>query len=461
MSILLMPLFLISKSIRFGNNNPWMSMFFFPVLIILMIRIKNKPDNMIIQKNEFQTLFLVFSLLFVSQLMGLIVDYFRGELSLAGGACTLLHFIIFLCGALSFALIVKGFVQTRADMVNFIRGGQCALIALLVLCLMQLLYIKTGFFKGSVNFIAQLLEERPGAGNASWYREGSYVTTNSRINGLKQEPGYLAAQLAIVFAPFLLASIKTKISGFTLQYSTKNKWFSWITLLLMLVIMFLSGSTTSILAVIVIVGILLRICMKTIRSLIISVVSIVLLVSLLASFSSAFSDILTSVVIQKFSLTNLSFAQRAGSTLALFKTWLHDFLFGVGYMNTASYGPMYAPNFMKHNMEYLYNWPVIQGGIFPILSILLGMLAQFGLVGVGTVIIWVRSNYLKMSEVRTISENISMESYVFFVFKYFLIIFLVLSLFSFDWYSSEYLVMFFFLNRAGKVFQVSSAYLDN
>lgn len=136
-------------------------------------------------------------------------------------------------------------LESKKSFRRFIQGIYLSSAFLFFILSAQFLFVTAGLCQPIVRFVGQFLElgwNQPGFGN---YAKGSSVETLFRLNGLDQEPAYLAAHLAIIFLPFALAGILKKVNYFP-RFKKAGFIFNWIVFLLTLIFLVVSKTTTGI-----------------------------------------------------------------------------------------------------------------------------------------------------------------------------------------------------------------------
>ncbi|PGR03281.1 hypothetical protein COA23_21760 [Priestia megaterium] len=357
-------------------------------------------------------------------------------------------FLIFLVCIGVHYIVVKCVINNNSNIMMFIKGNRVALFILLVFSYIQLLYlISPSNFAIPVEIIGKYLEDHNY--NSPWYEAGSYIQTLHRVNGLNTESGYLAAQLLIIFVPFVLASIKNRINIFSPK-TAYNPLYFYLLLLSITIILFCAKTTTGLLAIL-----LMLLCLwltlswrrKISFSILLLIIGLVFFI--LATSSSYIMNVVNDFVFNKISSDNQSTINRYGGTIALIVTWMKHFILGVGYGYHDYYLFQNVPTWATTNNEFQNSW--LEYKFFPILSIFFGWLTQFGTVCVIFVLVYI-SKLLK--DYRAFSKRIKLvanENYDHKIIDalrdsahYFFCFYILISMFSFNWSDSAYLIMFFF-----------------
>lgn len=345
-------------------------------------------------------------------------------------------------------LVVKKTVMNKQSLINFVRGNGIALLILLFICYMQFMFLLfPNAFSGIVRMIG-IFEYRY---DRDWYTAGSYVQTLRRINGLNPEPGYLAAQLLVIFVPFIMASIKNKVNIFSIHSKYHHLPF-FLLLLSIVILLFFAKTTTGIAAILVIfisLWFLLPNKQKWITLMLLPIVGTVLFI--IVKNNPVLMGVLSTTFVDK--LGGDSFTNRAGSTVGLITTWLHHPIFGVGNNYHNFYLFKYVPAWAKLNFEY--NTVFKPQNYYPILSIFFGWLAEFGTL---FMILIVTYTVKLLNDLRRLANFVEADQDVrgmVNVIKdaafYFFIYFFVCSLVSFNWYESIYLIMIFYFVVARQI----------
>lgn len=445
MSILLLPVSLFIKRL---NDLPIsylreLPIYIFILLILFSIILRKKVNvKGLFNSKVFIFVFIFFGLQLIAMLMSYIeignsvlnrnpIKEFTKLIIFAG--CIFIHYYT-----------VHFIVNSKQSIQHFIKGNFIALVILLSICYIQLLYLfMPNIFDGFTSFIGKYFEGRH---DREWYTEGSYVQTMKRINGLSPEPGYLAAQLLIIFVPFILASIKNKVNIFSIR-KKYNPVFFYFLLFSIIVILFSAKTTTGILAVFLIIIFFWlslprkRKILLTYFILIFGTVTIILIKN-----TPYLMGIINDYLLNK---NDGSTMNRLGGTIGLVVTWLTNFIVGIGWNYKDYYLFQNVPAWSTNNWEY--NNIFVTEHFYPILSIFFGWLAEFGTFPVIFLLIYTNKllkdfrRIEKKAEIYSVDENnyklicVLKDSVHFFVLYY-----MICSLLSFNWFESIYLIMFFF-----------------
>jgi hypothetical protein len=288
-----------------------------------------------------------------------------------------------------------------------------------------------------VNFIGRLFETHH-KGRGSFYFNGSYTTSLRRVNGFEPEASYLAALLGIVFVPPILASLKNNFNLFTGKKSHQLTG-TWFVLAMALLTLFFAKTSTGFL-IIGLVGLCLFVVVpKKSRRLLLGGYLVILLVLLVLYLAvPGIHAILNQYVLAKKGTDN-----RVGGTIAAFKTFLHYPLFGVGLGYTSDFYTKFVPHSTIHNWEYQHVY--LKTG-YPSLTVLGGALASYGLFGIVPLVVFIK-NKIKLAHQfkQTIfteeTERATFLRMIIDSFYFYVLFFVVLSIFVFSWQDEIYVLM--------------------
>lgn len=345
--------------------------------------------------------------------------------------------------------VVRETVNNKIHITQFIKGNGIALFILLIICYIQFFYLLfPNVFGDLTNFIGYL-EYRF---DRDWYDQGSYVQTLQRINGINPEPSYLAAQLLIVFVPFIIASIKNKVNIFS-KHQYKSIYY-YVLLLSIIFILFFAKTTTGLLAILLILCSLWLLLPRKQKYIWLALLPVCAAGAFLIYwYNPLIRTIIDATLMDK--LGGDSFINRAGGTIGLIVTWLQHPFIGIGLNYHNYYLFKNVPLWATSNFEFTTVFE--PQNYYPILSVFFGWLAE-----IGTIFVLFISVYtLKLlRDFRTLSKNAVASSadakFIctisdaahFFFFYYF-----VCSLVNFNWYESIYLIMIFFFVTMRQYFQ--------
>lgn len=304
------------------------------------------------------------------------------------------------------------------------------------------------FFNEINNVISSLLAAKH-IHRLDFYSCGSYVTTLHRINGLSEEASFFAAEVGIIFAPFILSGIKNKINVFTFV-KKKFSLSAFILLLILFSSLFLAKTTTGLLVIIICSIFLYSWIMKNYPVQTIIFTLIFLLLFFVAYIKIHFiHSVLNNYLFKKRGTSN-----RLGSTIALFITFLHHPIFGVGHGYTSPYSFLYVPRHLTDNFEYDFFFKKYG---FAAQSNLMCILAEVGLVFILPLFIYIFKK-LKLYK-RTLFQldtiihsndklnqfnKFNVYKLILDAFPIFIFLYLFLMLFSFSYLDYCYLIMFAF-----------------
>lgn len=430
---------------------------YFCLILIVVSFFKSKGD---IPKSIFNTRLLTFiGVVLALQIAAMLyssraIDVPRYNYNIVSQYVSLLVFIVMLY--IHFVTIEFSF-RTVSSVKLFLKGGILALSLVLLVSYIQLFYtFIPSLFTGAVQFIGDTVEARwipelPGEEVHRFYWNGSYVETNQRVNGLTEEASTNAMFLAIVFIPFLIASIKNGYNVFT----QKKQMGVIYTLLTLVLIILITGKTS--LGIIFCLATFL-ILLKDISFLKKCFVIGAAIVSLLIMDRVAGLNIIelllqTSDKVNNFNIE--STANRLGSTVALLATIGKHFFIGVGRGYLSFYIMDNMPQWATLNNEYAIYSAMDN---FPVLSSILGFIGEYGLF-IFVIIVWymvrVLNKYTSISKEQLQSENNELFKTLTDTFRYFLLFFLIGLFFNIDWFHSAYIIIFFFLMGSLRVLKKS------
>jgi hypothetical protein len=426
-----------------GRSIPF---YFFFVMIIYGLVKRNMRFHTDIITKKFT---IVLLLLLILQLLSMAYSHYTINIERYnyGVKSPFISLILFICSIFVFYLSIRMNIWTEKEIKQFLKGGIGAIAIALFVSYLQIFYLfLPGAFKGIIEIFGKYFETRwhsevPGEPVHRFYTFGSYVQTTQRVNGITQEASTNAQLFSIVFIPFLLASIRNRYNIFT-----QRKNMALINALLFLTIgVLLMGRTSMGIAESLIILIILFKDISIIKKFIITLVSVVGLLFLVGYGINAgfISNILYPYLNKVSDIGNFSTANRFGNTIALLQTIItHPFGVGRGYLNYYIFE--YLPNWSRNNIEYdlwVKTW-------FPILSANLGAIAEFGIwifVIFGIYVVRSLKRWKKVISILSLEHpqfhfiQTLADSY-----KYFLILSCFGSFFALEWFSSVYIVIFFF-----------------
>lgn len=429
----------------FPHSNQYVSelpIYLFLILILLYLL----QGNRVYAHNLINTRIIIF-IFFASciQLIAIFFSYIEIGSSIynrnpiAGFA----SFCFFILAVFLHYYVVKFLINNLNDIKLFIKGTLWSTLIILFVSYAQLLYIfSPNITNNLMTFFGTFFEAR-NPYTPEWYLKGSYVQTLGRINGFFSESAKLVAYLSVVCLPFVLASIKNKYNLFNIKRKY-NPLFYYTLLSLILGILLLAKTSTGILAILIVLSLFwISLPLKRkISSGFIFAAFFILLIALYNNNSYIYS-VIQDYVFGKTDSTSTD--NRLGGTIALFQTFIHNPIIGVGQAYTDYYIYNYTPKWSTDNAEFQHFVNVRHA--FPIFSIFLGWLAQYGLI----ICIFVFNYIIKLvrSTSKLVEKTKSLPEYQLYKtikdsLILFLAIFFPLSFLTFGWNESGVLIMFFF-----------------
>lgn len=418
----------------------------FPIYILaglFFYRLVDNPNNLEILETDRRVVTMTLVLL-TSQLVMIVYSFQitmrpQDTSGMATGPINLFAYFanVFLVYYL-LVLVLKGPSQIR----NFVKSTIVTFVVFAVFVLLpQIIATKTESLDNYVNIVGRLFEATH-KGRNDFYRYGSYTTTLRRVNGFSQEASFLAAQLGIVFIPFLLAAIKNKVDYFREKMSQTSFLFYWGLLLFSFTTLFFAKTSTGFVVIVVaIVAFIVSLPAKQRNNYYYGIGIMVLLLILFYFIDPSINELLNKYIFKKQGTSN-----RLGGTLALFTTFLHYPIFGVGRGYTSFYNFEFVPKALTHNEEF---FQVFQRNGFSNQSMWGEILAGYGLIGVVPVLVYIYHKLKKGHQIqqllkRKLTPVNQLYSTIIDSFYYTLVIFAVVMLFSLSWTDNIYLVVFFF-----------------
>lgn len=418
---------------------------FFILMSIYFLKFKVPRDIINNKILLFVTVFLVFQLfsMLISASRIDNMDYYRNPYK------TYILFCGFILSIYIHYLVVRLNINSISDIKAFLVGGKFALILSLSISLLQLLYIiLPAQFVNVVELIGSTIEARWGGKNADdinltgYYSLGSYVQTTLRINGLTEEAPSLVTQFFIIFVPFLLASVKNKYNVFSKK--TSNILPIYTALLLIIIIMIAAKTTSGFLfGAIIILFFLKNISLKK-KLIVISLAFLSLLIIVGYNVKNNYLlQIINEFIVNK---SENSVNNRLGISIAQLKITIQNFITGIGWEFHPYFIYENIPDWARHNSEY---FSYLKRKDFPIMNVFLSWTAEYGVVFVTLVIIFLvrmQREFQKLSS--KLAKDNDTESSLIRVLcdssKYYLFFTLISSLLLYVWYTSVYLIVFFF-----------------
>lgn len=341
------------------------------------------------------------------------------------------------------AMLTKTLITGYSKISSFYRSVYWTIILYgLVVLLPQLMVVTIHFGAQWVNFLASLFEEQH-PGRIDFYYNGSYATTLGRINGFSSEASFLAAQVGIIFLPVLLSSIKNRvnITGFNNKY---YKFINWGLLIFLWVILLFAKTSTGILVIVLSVLMLFftaSISEKVVYFVLGIFASLILVIGYLKI--GPLKEIIDNYLLHKSGVSN-----RLGGTIGLIITFFHHPFFGVGTGYESYYLMKFVPAGTTDNWEFLN---VFTKSGYPVQSVIPDLFARYGLIIMLPVTFYIGmkiQSALKLKKYINITnvhdEYSDLGKVTIDAFLIFIVMYLIIGLFSFGWYNSCYFVMFFF-----------------
>lgn len=274
--------------------------------------------------------------------------------------------------------VIQVTVDSERDEKSFVKSGLIALsIYLLLVVLPQILVtLNVHHLSGYVNRLASLFERhwRMHGPNYDFYRKGSYVTSEHRVNGFEPEAAFFANLLGVVYLPILIGLTAT---GQKFWNWTRNRSWDLVVnvffALTLFGILFLAKTTTGMLTAGVAFILWIIWSKGGMRATLISIAFAgVAIIAVAYVKVPTVHNLLNQFLFAKGGTDN-----RLGGTIGLLLTFLTHPIFGVGYGYTSFFTIKNVPEYTTHNYEFQHVYS--QFG-YPNLSDLLGWFASFGLI---------------------------------------------------------------------------------
>ncbi|MFC4760740.1 O-antigen ligase family protein [Fructobacillus durionis] len=269
-------------------------------------------------------------------------------------------------------------VTSEQDEKKFVKSGLIALaIYLLLVVLPQILVtLNVHRLNGYVNHLASLFERRwrVHGPNYDFYRKGSYVTSQHRVNGFEPEAAFLANLLGVVYLPILIGLTATGQKFWNWTKSRRldlvlNVFFA----LTLFGILLLAKTTTGILTAVIAFVLWIIWSKGGMRAFLVTMAVLGILLGVAAYIKvPTVHNLLNQFLFAKGGTDN-----RLGGTIGLLLTFLTHPIFGVGYGYTSFFTIQNVPEYTTRNYEFQHVYS--QFG-YPNLSDLLGWFASFGLI---------------------------------------------------------------------------------
>ncbi|WJQ13926.1 hypothetical protein QT238_17805 [Geobacillus stearothermophilus] len=433
-------------SVPFYHGKHIQFYFFILLIILYIIKSKGKIPKLILT----QRWVIFLGVLFIIQFCAMLISSYRIDI-IQYDYNIIRQYIALIVFILSITIYYFGMrltINSYNAINKFLRGGKIALIFALVVSYIQLFYIFfPNIFEVPVNFIASTIEARwgpelPGEEVHRFYVNGSYVETTQRVNGLTEEASTNALFLSIIFAPFLVSSVKNRFNIFTQRESLIS-----IYVFLALILIILAMSKTSLGLIMAALILLLWFREASIIRKLVLLAFILLLPLIFYGYGNQnlyFGDIF-SVYLNKIADFDVaSTANRFGNTLALIQTIKENLFIGVGRGYLDYYIFKNMPEWATHNFEYNI---FVSSGWFPVLSSIFGLLAEYGVVFFIYIAFYIKrliqrwhnvslnlSDTKKQKIVKTLADAL----------VYYILLGVFGLFFSLDWFASVYIVIFFF-----------------
>lgn len=324
---------------------------------------------------------------------------------------------------------------------NFVRATLLTYVVFSIFILLpQMIATHSDVLDSWVNFWGQHFEAQH-LGRSDFYKRGSYATTQRRVNGFSQEASFLAAMVGIIFLPFIMAAIKNHFDFFSGRRYRRQPLY-WSALVFGVLVLFFARTSTGFLVIGVAVISMIIFASKQDRQFYLKLAAIAGIVFvILFLVNPTVKGLLNQYLFKKQGTSN-----RLGGTIALFSTFIHYPLFGVGRGYTSYYSFLYVPHSTIVNYEYFQTF--VRTG-YPDQSVWGEIFASYGLITVVPVGLFI---YHKINKLRVAMVSVGamlnarqafyktlLDSFVFS-----LIMFSVLGIFNFSWNDYIYYVIFFF-----------------
>ncbi|WP_238479206.1 O-antigen ligase family protein [Fructobacillus papyrifericola] len=269
-------------------------------------------------------------------------------------------------------------INSERDERQFIKSGLVALGIYLVVVILPQIFVtlNIGHLNSYVNHLAKLFERhwQMHGPNYDFYRNGSYVTSEHRVNGFEPEAAFLANLVGVAYLPLLigLTAAKSKIWGHTRRTSS-DIFLNSVFAISIFGVLLLAKTTTGILTACIAYLLWIFWSKGKGRWSLIFLAAFGILMIVFAYFKvGVIHNLLNQFLFAKGGTDN-----RLGGTIGLLLTFLTHPIFGVGYGFTSYFIIKNVPESTTHNFEFQHVYS--QFG-YPNLSDLLGWFASFGLV---------------------------------------------------------------------------------
>ncbi|GAP04072.1 hypothetical protein FTRO_0030120 [Fructobacillus tropaeoli] len=351
----------------------------FPVFLVMILLQLYRYPNRLKSIVPSKTAIYLTGFFWIVQLLVMAWSYgTTGETILTTG---IIHSGIILAGWTVTVYVAWAIIQltiiTEQDERAFLKSGLIGLIFYLLLTVLPQITVtfNISFFHHYVNEIAHLFERhwRTHAGY-NFYANGSYVTTEGRVNGFEPEAAFLANLLGVVYLPILIGLTATgqKFWSWTKKKGT-DQFLNVVFAFVIIMILFLAKTTTGILTAGIAYLLWAFWANKRLRWTLVWLAAIgVILLAVAYLKVGVIHNTLNQFLFAKQGTDN-----RLGGTIALALTFLTHPIFGVGYGFTSYFILQNVPLSTTDNFEFQHVYS--QFG-YPNLSDFLGWFASFGLI---------------------------------------------------------------------------------
>lgn len=451
----LVPVSMFLKNFSYTLPTTLSTIPFFLMVIFLLFSIYSTPAGL--EKIQIDTKVLITTLVvMLSQLVMYLYSYqiTNRPHDTSGLVTGPINLVCYIANIYIVFYLMQLTMQDSKKIRNFVKATMITYTVFALFVLLPQVYATSHWgLDHYVNFIGKTFEATH-KGRDDFYQFGSYTTTLRRVNGFSQEASFLAAQIGIVFLPFILAAIKNKFDYFSDNFSYLSKAYYWLLLLITFVTLFFAKTSTGFVVIAVAIVVFIFSLPRKERWFYYKVIGLVLcLLLILYLFDPAINNILDRYIFKKQGTSN-----RLGGTLALFTTFIHYPITGVGRGYTSFFNFKYVPSGLTQNKEF---YQVFQKTGFSNQSMWGEVFAGYGLIAIVPVFTYI---YHKVKAAKRLKKVLSQNSTitnrlyatVIDSFYYSLCIFSIVMLFSLSWTDNIYLVIFFFyiviINRLNKEF---------
>lgn len=445
MSLFFMPLSLLPR--RFFSTF-WLPFSTLPGLTLLILAVV----LLVLKRNTFKDGINTKVLSFVFFSIGLvgITSFLRfGEAQVINPSLNVRNFLILVLGFISPFVLLHESIRSKKDIQNFIRGSLILLFLLNYIGAIQAIYVYFGQLGFLAEFFGYFEWRFPDRDN--WYHLGSYVQTMNRINGLMPEASFYAVQLGVLSFPLTFACLKNNLClfGENLKF---NRIFYLYLLVSSIILNIIAQTTTGILLAVISLGFIFLYILKNqpiIIAKIFGIVSILIgiLVIVLYFVTPGVHEFINIWIFRQNSPGN-----RWGSTVAYFRVFLRYPLLGA--QNPNVFALTEVPIQTTQNREFIQNF--LPNRQIQNLSLLLNWFGMYGIVIMGPIIFYFTKKiraYKKMAQETTSNTS---ESVLFLTLKdmffYYVVMYVIASLFIFEAFNLTFILMFFFFIVALGVF---------